>query len=142
MKKVRYRLLERILSIVALIWFIFIFITVYKPESVFEILFSSVFLVVYMISLAFVITLITYLFYWHIDFDNEQFIFRTIFKEPVTIRYSDIEKIDIKYINTKNGISDRLTFHLKVTNVQPVISLPENADNYDEFFDLLMLMTE
>ncbi len=142
MGKVRYRLLERILSVVFLIWFVFIFITFYKPESIFEILFSSIFLVVYIMGLAFVITLIIYLFYWRIDFDNKHFIFRTIFKKPVKIKYSDIEKIDIKYINTKNGICDKLTFHLKNMNIQPVISLPENAENYDEFFNLLMIKTE
>lgn len=142
MKKVKYRLLDRIISIVFLIWFVAIFIKVYKPTSIFEILFSSIFLVVYIIAFAFIITLIAYFLYWRIDFDNEQFIFRTIFRKPLMIKYSDIEKIDIKYINTKNGIYDKLTFQLKNTDIQPCISLPENAENYEDFFNLVMMKTE
>lgn len=142
MKKVRYRLFDRIMSIAFLIWYMFVFIMVYKPASIFEILFSSIFIIIYIIGFAFVVTLITHFFYWQIDFDNEQFIFRTIFKKSITIKYNDIAKIDIKYMNTRNGICDKLTFHLKNTNIQPYILLPENADNYNEFFDLLMLITE
>lgn len=142
MKKVKYRLLNRIMSIVFLIWVVAIFIKVYKPTSIFEILFSSIFLVAYIIFSAFIITLIAYFLYWRIDFDNEQFIFRTIFKKPLTIRYMDIEKIDIKYINTKNGIYDKLTFQLQNTDIQPYISLPENAENYDDFLNFLMIKTE
>lgn len=107
-----------------------------------EILFRSIFLVVYIIAFAFVITLIAYYFYWRIDFDNEQFIFRTIFKKPLTIKYGDIEKIDIKCINIENDICDKLTFHLKNTDIQPCISLPENAENYEDFFNFLMIKTE
>lgn len=142
MKRVKYRLLDRIISIVFLIWCVAIFIKVYKPTSVFEFLFSSIFLVAYIIFSAFIITLIAYFLYWHIDFDNEQFIFCTIFKKPLAIKYSDIEKIDIKYINTKNGIYDKLTFQLKNTDIQPCISLPENAENYEDFFNLVMMKTE
>lgn len=130
------------MSIVFLIWCVAIFIKVYKPTSVFEFLFSSIFLVAYIIFSAFIITLIAYFLYWHIDFDHEQFIFYTIFKKPLAIKYSDIEKIDIKYINTKNGIYDKLTFQLKNTDIQPCISLPENAENYEDFFNLLMMKTE
>lgn len=142
MKKVKYRLLDRIMSIVFLIWVVVIFIKVYKPTSIFEILFSSIFLVAYIIFSAFIITLVAYFLYWQIDFDNEQFIFRTIFKKPLTIKYSDIEKVDIKYINTKNGVYDKLTFQLKNTDIQPCISLPENAENYEDFFNWLMTKTE
>lgn len=142
MKKVKYRLLDRMMSIVFLIWVVAIFIKVYKPTSIFEILFSSIFLVAYIIFSAFIITLVAYFLYWQIDFDNEQFIFRTIFKKPLTIKYSDIEKIDIKYINTKNGIYDKLTFQLKNTDIQPCISLPENAENYEDFLNFLMIKTE
>lgn len=125
-----------------LIFFSAIFIKGYNPTSVFEILFSSLFLVVYIIFSAFIITLIAYFLYWRIDFDNEQFIFRTIFRKPLTIKYSDIEKIDIKYINTKNGICNKLTFHLKNTDIQPCISLPDTAENYEDFYNLLMIKTE
>lgn len=130
------------MSIVFLIWSVAIFIKVYKPTSIFEILFSSIFLVAYIIFSAFIITLVAYFLYWQIDFDNEQFIFRTIFKKPLTIKYSDIEKIDIKYINTKNGTYDKLTFQLKNMDIQPCISLPENAENYKDFFNFLMIKTE
>lgn len=88
------------------------------------------------------ITLIAYYFYWRIDFDNEQFIFRTIFRKPMTIKYSDIEKIDIKYINAKNCICNKLTFHLKDTDILPCISLPDTAENYEDFFNFLMIKTE
>ena len=58
------------------------------------------------------------------------------------IKYSDIEKVDIKYINTKNGVCDKLTFQLKNTDIQPYIFLSENAENYEDFFNCLMTKTE
>ncbi|MDE6520787.1 MAG: hypothetical protein K2K91_10100 [Ruminococcus sp.] len=137
MKRVKYQLLDRMMPIVALIFFSAVFIKVYNPTSVSEFLFSSIFLVAYIIFSAFIITLIAYFLYWRIDFDNEQFIFYTIFRKPLMIKYSDIEKIDIKYINTKNGVCDKLTFQLKNTNIQPYIFLLENAENYEDFLSFL-----
>lgn len=130
------------MPIVVLIFFSAVFIKVYNPTSASEFLFSSIFLVVYIIASAFIIALIVYFFYWQIDFDNEQFIFRTIFKKPLTIKYSDIEKVDIKHINTKNGVCDKLTFQLKNTDIQPYILLPENSENYEDFFNCLTSETE
>ncbi len=143
MKEVRQSLLVRITGIIFIVIFSFISLHLFRnfdPDNyIFNILF--IYLAFKMVMAMLIIA--AYYLYWKIDFNSEYFIYHCLFRNPVQIKYSSIEKISVRDVYYKNCIHNDITLQLK-SNKPSIfrISLPTNAENYSEFFNILMMKTE
>lgn len=143
MKEVRQSLLNRSVSPIIIIAFVLVLVQVLKDLKAGNYIFNIIFTCMSLILIAAAIIGTAYYFRWKIEFDNEHFIFRSLFQKPILIKYNNIEKISVRNVHYKDCIHNNITFHL--TNNTPSVfhlSLPTNAENYSEFFNLLMIKTE
>lgn len=143
MKEVRQSLLKRILCPLIIIVFVFVIIRLFINFDPDNYIFNILLIYLALKATAAEAFLTAYYMRWKIDFDNEHFIFYSLFQNPVLIKYSSIEKISVHDVHYKDCIHNDITFHLK--NDKPNIfriSLPTNAENYSDFFHILMMKTE
>lgn len=143
MKTVRQSLFVRITSIIFIVIFSFIALHLFRnfdPDNyMFNILF--IYLAFKMVMAILIIT--AYYLYWKIDFNNDFFIYYCLFRSPITIKYSNIKKMNVREVHYKDCIHDDLTFYLTNHKLSTFrISLPTNAENYSEFFNILIIKTE
>lgn len=111
--------------------FLTIFDAVYLSISILAIIFDSDY--IFLIPAATLTIYTAYILYWRIDFDEEHFVYRTIFRKTLYIKYNE-------YINTKN-------FHIKHNGVIieylviysgfHKIIVNKSSDNCTEFENIL-----
>lgn len=143
MKKVRYSLMQRITFFIVTIIFVFVIVNIYKNLNPADYIFNILFVCMSLKLIAFTSLATAYYIHWRIDFNNEHFIFYRLFQKPVTIKYSDIERLSIRDTHYRDCIHNDITFYMTDNKISvPRISIPTNAENYDEFFNLLMIKTE
>ena len=90
-----------------------------------------------------ILIITTYYLHWKIDFNNDFFIYLSIFRSPIKIKYSKIKKMNVHEVHYKDCIHDDLIFYLTNHKLSTFrVSLPKNSENYNEFFNILMIKTE
>ena len=90
-----------------------------------------------------ILIITTYYLHWKIDFNNDFFIYLSIFRSPITIKYINIKKMNVHEVHYKDCIHDDLIFYLTNHKLSTFrVSLPKNSENYNEFFNILMIKTE